>query len=401
MKTQLGLAVMLMALSCAASACLWDSDTLDQEAKGHLEFVRIVTGRFERNPPLYYEVRLARVRSELQIDPSNLLKYDDAGVACDRLGRDDEAIEWMAKKKRCLKSLPDDKDAWYRYYANLGTFHAHHWFRGGAKRESLAEMRTARILIAKAIEINPNAHFGRESVQLAVIEWAIALKEGRTQDTLGDYLASIEVESKRPNDRTVIGLLGLIALGNAWESVDTFQALALLNFLSGPSRSHLTHLAEQRMLELIDQGKVSLNTSLGSGAALKKRLSEDRISFLVDPMQAENERAYRILREEAEQYQRERTAYMISRLENGRHPDSDPTFWKDYQEPPEPMIPEPSAWHQLEAWAIGRGAGVVLSAICIGFPVLIAVVLWVTLRRRARRRKSMSMPPWPPPDGAR
>jgi hypothetical protein len=109
--------------SCAtASACLWDRDTLatEESAKRRrtLEIVRVITGRFERNPPLYFEMRLSRVAAELQRDPTKFDLYDDAGVASDRLGRSDEAIEWMAKKQNWLKakagSRPDLKDAWYR-----------------------------------------------------------------------------------------------------------------------------------------------------------------------------------------------------------------------------------------------------------------------------------------------
>ena len=64
------------------------------------EVVAVLTGRFERNPPLFYEMRLERVTDHLQSHPEDLAAYDDAGVACDRLGRGDEAISWM-EKKRC------------------------------------------------------------------------------------------------------------------------------------------------------------------------------------------------------------------------------------------------------------------------------------------------------------
>ena len=74
----------LSAAVCGASACMWDSDTLAMEAKGLPDAVRVISGRFERNPPLYYEMRLNRVTKELRTRPNDLDLYDDAGVSAAR-----------------------------------------------------------------------------------------------------------------------------------------------------------------------------------------------------------------------------------------------------------------------------------------------------------------------------
>ncbi len=97
---------MLLCLSFAQSvlACLWDRDTPQDEALDMPEVVAALTGRFERNPPLYYEMRLARVEEYLQDHPEDLAACDDAGVACDRLGRGDEAIVWMEWKLNQMQS---------------------------------------------------------------------------------------------------------------------------------------------------------------------------------------------------------------------------------------------------------------------------------------------------------
>ena len=34
-------------------ACLWDRDTLAEEASGNLEVIKVITGRFPRNPPIF------------------------------------------------------------------------------------------------------------------------------------------------------------------------------------------------------------------------------------------------------------------------------------------------------------------------------------------------------------
>ena len=162
------------------AGCLWDSDTLRTEATGAPGLVETIVGRFDRYPPLYYEMRLERVATELDADPAdhpkNLAAYDDAGVACDRLGRHDEAIEWMSRKRTALDALPASEERTeheYRYLANLGTFHAHRWIAAGADRSDMADIERARDLIAQAIELNPDAHFGRERYQLMALEWIL------------------------------------------------------------------------------------------------------------------------------------------------------------------------------------------------------------------------------------
>src|SRR3954454_11146416 len=177
MKRTLTALALLLGLPISVAACLWDRDTPADEAKGMPEVIAVLAGRFERNPPLFYETRLARVTAYLQSHPEDLAAYDDAGVACDRLGRGDEAIAWMEKKRARLEKLdasrPEVKEQRYRYHANLGTFLVHRWVRQGGDRTKIDEVKAARDQIAKAMEINPNAHFGREKYQLRALEWIV------------------------------------------------------------------------------------------------------------------------------------------------------------------------------------------------------------------------------------
>src|SRR5690606_12298956 len=114
---------LLVGLPDSAGACLWDRDTPAEEASGIPEVVAVLTGRFERNPPLYYQIRLARVTTHLQSHPDDLAAYDGAGVACDRLGLGDEAILWMDRKRVRLEKLdaavPEVREHRYRYHARL------------------------------------------------------------------------------------------------------------------------------------------------------------------------------------------------------------------------------------------------------------------------------------------
>ena len=290
MKRTLTALVLLLGLPLSVAACLWDRDTPADEAKGMPEVVAVLTGRFERNPPLFYEMRLARVAAHLQSHPEDLAAYDDAGVACDRLGRGDEAIAWMEKKRAQLEELdasrPEVKEQRYRYHANLGTFLVHRWARQGADRAKIDEVKAARDEIARALEINPNAHFGREKYQLQALEWIIDPPKAEGSQDLPNLLGwsfddiyGQQTDPKEADD-AVRGLAGLVVLGNAWESVDVFHALnvALQRDSVGYERGReggrntLAYLAWLRCRELIDAGKGSMLPDAPKGEALKAML---------------------------------------------------------------------------------------------------------------------------------
>jgi hypothetical protein len=68
MKVALRPAQALIALLAAspARACLWDDDTLATEARGLPDAVAVLTGRFERNPPRYCELRLRAAEERIR-----------------------------------------------------------------------------------------------------------------------------------------------------------------------------------------------------------------------------------------------------------------------------------------------------------------------------------------------
>jgi tetratricopeptide (TPR) repeat protein len=353
MRRTLAVFALLLSLSMPVAACLWDRDTPADEAKGMPEVIAVLTGRFERNPPLFYEMRLELVRSELRSHPEDMAAYDDAGVACDRLGRGDEAISWMTAKRVQLDMLdasrPEAKDQLYRYHANLGTFLVHRWARQGADRAKIGEVKAARAEIAKALEINPNAHFGREKYQLRAIEWIIDPPKAAGKTYLPNLLGWSQEElhdlrDPKEADEAVRGLAGLIVLGNAWESVDVFHALNValqhdtLGFtkdLDG-GRNSLAYLAWLRCHELIDAGKGSVLPDAPKGEKLK--------SMIPLPVLARTDgsldQAFVRLRRDADNWHAARTAFMMKHLKAGRHPDTDRGFWKDYAWTHAPALPK-------------------------------------------------------------
>ncbi|HWE35360.1 MAG TPA: hypothetical protein VG406_02225 [Isosphaeraceae bacterium] len=383
------LAATLLLLPLPAVACLWDYDTLASEAKGLPDVVRVITGRFERNPPLYYEMRLARVAKRIEEEPGDLAAYDDAGVACDRLGRDDEAIAWMEKKRARLDHLdPSAEEARehrYRYLANLGTFHAHRWFRAGADRSKPDDMKTGRDLIAEAIRLKPDAHFGREKYQLMAMEWILDDSKEK-HDVFYNPM-----DKSTPPAEAVKGLTGLIVLGNAWESIDVFNSLTMA-FVADRVRTSMAEFSKLRAEELASQGHTSLvrrDPAFGDTAYV--RYHEGYL-----PYPEVVEAAFLRLRREADTWHLKRTAYMMARLKEGRHPDTDPTFWKDFQDDGPPGLPDAQSMQakirtyyypepSWEAWAVIGLAWVGAGALAWNGFVLTRRLVRTVRARKARR----------------
>lgn len=399
MKCVVAAAVLLIGLESSALACLWDRDTPADEASGMSEVVAVLTGRFQRNPPLYYKMRLARVARHLRSHPGDLDAYDDAGVACDRLGLSDDAISWMNRKRVELSKLdasPDEvREHLYRYHANLGTFLVHRWISQGADRSRIDEVKSACDEIAKALEINPDAHYGREKYQLQVLEWIVDPPQSDDaqylpnllgwsfQDIYGQYTEPEEAKD------AVRGLAGLVVLGNAWESVDIFHALnvALQRNSTGFSRDRnggrnsLAYFAWLRCIELVDSGRGSLLPDAPSGENLKALLPRPDFvnpELLLDP-------AYEQLRAEAETWHAERAAFMLQRLHAGRHPDTDPSFWDGYTTRPAPELPSMSVPDAYNAWQERLKTWVWL--VVIGVPCLLSGLVlgrWILRGSSAR-----------------
>lgn len=355
--------VILLYLLAGSSvfACGWDRDTLRFEAEGLPDTVQAIVGRFERNPALYYEMRLERVARGLEVDPTRLALYDDAGVACDRLGRGDDAIEWMERKRVRLAELEADsplyRDHQYRYLANAGTFYAHRWFRNGADFERLDDLESAIVFIKAAIELNPDAHFGREKYQLMALEWILSKPEMPQGDSpaygLPGFLDYGVKERRRFNredrDEAIRGITGLIMLGNAWSSFDMFYALG--QELQGKGDSLLALMAWQRCLELAGNGAGSIVLGApqdyvayyeghewieaAEHAFSTMHQFNTELNQWVDP------RAYQAIgeeyvrqRENAEAWHRHRTEFMLTRLGAGQHPDTHDDFWALYEAVP-------------------------------------------------------------------
>jgi tetratricopeptide (TPR) repeat protein len=388
-------------LATNAIACFWDRDTLAQEARGLPHIVDVLLGRVDRWPSTVYGQRLSAVTAELDADATRLELYDDAAVAADRLGRRDEAVEWMQRKRAVLDELPAEApqraEHEYRYLANLGTILAHRWIAEGAIREAGDDLDQAIAHIRAAVALNPDAHFGREPVQLALLE-RIARGVASDGTNLSWFVDSLYPESDEPrvfvvtevqtagtiDDQAMIdGLVGLIVLGNAWESVDVYASLA--EVLARRADSSLALLALARAEELAAAGRRSLIFGERTGEALAAL--RDQLELFFHPERAET--YYARARLWAERENERRDEYINAMLTAGRHPDTDPVVMDSFKPTPRPALPSGFLGTDFD-----RGLGWALTVIGAGIvAVLIAVVSAVSwwCRRFVARRKALSL----------
>lgn len=341
----------ILVVASSAGACINDRDTLafemrnvdalkrvheEKDPKKRVQAIqeialKAIGGRFERFPPKYYEMRIARLEAQPSL---TAFEYDDLAVAYERLGKTDKAIGILLASKPHRKTEDDE----YRFHANYGTFLVHKWLAQkdrtdkSALEDSIHEIETA-------LKINPDSHFGREKVQLWLeTEWA---KQGSGAYTrLDNDLISFE--------DFVVGLSGIAMMGLGYELPDVYRLMAS-DYLRGQAGvSLLQPLAMNRFVELQNMGIASV------------------VPFHESPSTVVNSKEYKSLREDGERVHQLRQAYMAERFERGEHPDTHEDFWSEWKEPPvavlkpvQDPVQAQSGWVQIAL--IGVGAVAVLS----------------------------------------
>ena len=210
MRRVLTAMALLLGLPLSVAACLWDRDTPVDEARGLPEVVAVLTGRFERNPPLFYEMRLERVDGpspESSRGPRRLRRRRGRlrPPRARRRGDLVDGEEAGATRRARRLADPRARSSLYRYHANLGTFLVHRWARQGADRAKIDEVKAARDEIARAMEINPNCALRPREIPVAGAEMDHRPAEdrepgGRTSRT-SSVGASTTSTASRPSPR--------------------------------------------------------------------------------------------------------------------------------------------------------------------------------------------------------
>ena len=128
-----------------AAACLWDYDTLRDEKRGLPGVAEVLAGQWEQHSRFFYEHRVAGMKAKLAAHPDDWDAMDNLAVADAKLDDLNAAIAVMLDKERRHPGQ-------YTTASNLGTFYM---FKG--------DLPAAIAQLKRALAINPNAHFGRES----------------------------------------------------------------------------------------------------------------------------------------------------------------------------------------------------------------------------------------------
>jgi hypothetical protein len=151
----------------------------------------VVHERFPKHGPAFYQERNRRARAKLAtVSPDSEEAFaltDDLGAGLDRLGQPAEAVPLLRDKLTRQVRTGLSGRALYTSYANLGTFLIHANMKGTIAGDSEARARVVegRDLIRQSIEVNPNAHFGREEWQLVAVE--TFLEFGLRPELLREY----------------------------------------------------------------------------------------------------------------------------------------------------------------------------------------------------------------------
>jgi tetratricopeptide (TPR) repeat protein len=331
MKVRAGLLILVLGIAAAAAACLWDNDTVAMEGEGLPSVMDAIAGRFDRNPDLYYEMRLERSLAEIEADPESLMAYGNVAVALDKLGRSAEAIPMLEDRIAAVDANdPDLQDHLYKLYANLGTVRVHDWLQRGASTTEFGDLEQAITEIDPALEINPEAHFGREFVQLFLMEMLLNERldpepRQRTSHFYETFVNPEGVDQAEHWDKIIEGVTGMVVMGGGWKSPDMYSFLG--GVLTSKERAVIGSLAEMRAAELKDAGAPSLFSKetiwtfyAGHGSsALSKEERED---------------IYSKLRANGDAYTQNRLEFMMPKLEQGEHPDTHADFWAGYTEVP-------------------------------------------------------------------
>ncbi len=255
------LIAMILILPSFAMACLWDYDTLQQERTRFPSALELITGKFPRHSKEFYEWRVKDRQKKISATGATPELLDDLAVAFDKIGDHDQAIATMELAEQKFPGR-------YETAANLGTFYFH------AKR-----LEEGIPHIERALQINPDAHFGREKYQLLLVKYLLSKQvDGKTKLPLtefnrdGDQANGIRFrdfvrqdlrdDAERVEiDKAIEGILGMMRFGKH-DSPILLESLGDLLYYGEGDRSNNQQLASRAYLQASyltkDQPEVSI-----------------------------------------------------------------------------------------------------------------------------------------------
>ncbi len=218
------LIAMTFILPSFAMACYWDYDTLMQERSRFPIALELITGKFPRHTKEFYEWRVKDRQKKIAATGPTPELLDDLAVAFDKIGDHDQAIKTMELAEQKFPGR-------YETASNLGTF----YFLGNRLEAAIPQ-------IERALQINPDAHFGREKYQLLLGKYVLSKQEdGKTILPLAQFDKDGGIhqdgfryfivkdlpyeEQSQEAQRAAKGVLGMMRFAN-YESPILLEALA-------------------------------------------------------------------------------------------------------------------------------------------------------------------------------
>jgi hypothetical protein len=175
--------------------------------------------RFPRHSKEYYEKRNIQVRQALVDAKDKAATFpllDDLGAGLEFLGDHEGAVKVLRDKLEQQRELCYQGKDLYTSYANLGTFLIHGSFLQARAGDPVAKerLREGLTFIYQAIDVNPEAHFGREIWQAAAVEFMLAVMDDTRLLTAFDMVGNrldLEVDPRnvRSFDAATWGMAGL------------------------------------------------------------------------------------------------------------------------------------------------------------------------------------------------
>ncbi|MEK6234541.1 MAG: hypothetical protein N2C14_07500, partial [Planctomycetales bacterium] len=190
-----GFFAVAICLCIPAWACMWDTDTLAVERSRFPNSLELITGKFLRHSREFYQWRADDRSRRMKDGESSPEIYDDLSVAYEKLDDHNRAIQTALEKETKFPGL-------YETRANLGTFYIHAGDLEAGVRE-----------IERAIEINPDAHFGREIYQKHLVGYVLSK---RTDDNGGAL--KLPLDSSDPGENGPFGFAVYVLEANRVES---------------------------------------------------------------------------------------------------------------------------------------------------------------------------------------
>lgn len=355
--------VAALSLPAVALACIWDHDTIKMERSRFPDTLELITGKFLRHSPEFYQWRIDDRLKKLEADPTNAALLDDLAVAYDKTGQHEKAIETAQKTEKLHPGR-------YETAANLGTF----YFHAGKLGEGLPH-------IDRALTINPNAHFGREKYQKLLVEYVIERrKSGRTtlplagpayttsQSGFAGYLTTklrtvdpnASFEPERP--AAIKGILGMMKFGNH-QSPILLEALGTLlaDYATNPT-------TDAKLLAARAYLKASFEVSDGPSRQDYRRMAQNVLSMQTARRDSDTgitleqvEEAFQKELAEARGWYAELRERELSWIRNGKDPEAE--FDKLYYAEPEVSgmdVKDPMRAETREAITLGVIGGIAL-----------------------------------------